>query len=189
MPVLVSGCYYHPDRAAVAFCAECGVGICQECAVNDSRGRVVCRQCANEELRQEHREYRKQIKASGGRFITGKDFLVPGIVGILIAIAGHVVLAFQGYYSAFFLNDYNPKITLMVLVSIMLTYVLCSIPFGWIISSELIPIYHSTTTMGLVNMLKWILRVAITFYFSWLVFTVLWVRFLIRKHRSKNSKS
>lgn len=70
MPVLVSGCYYHPDRAAVAFCAECGVGICQECAVNDSRGRVVCRQCANEELRQEHLPRRV-----GRYFRLARDFI------------------------------------------------------------------------------------------------------------------
>jgi len=187
MPVLVSGCYYHPDRATVAFCAKCGVGICQECAVNDIRGRVVCRQCANEELRQEHREYRKQLKANGGRFVTGKDFLVPGIIGILLVIAAQVGFALQILYSnPFYSYDSNLALMLMIMTGIALTYYVFSMPFCWLILSDLIPIYY-TSEMNPINAFKRFFKLCFTISFGWLVFTVIWVRFLIRKHRSKKA--
>lgn len=87
MYVQVSKCYYHPERGAVATCTKCGVGICRECAVKDSRGRILCYRCGNEDLRQEHKEYRKKLKASGGRFRRGAEFIFPGIIGILIVAA------------------------------------------------------------------------------------------------------
>lgn len=190
MPLRVSGCYYHPGRGTVAICAECGVGICRECAVYDSRGRIVCRQCANEEWRQEHKEYRKQLKANGGRFVTGKDFLVPGIIGILLVIAAQVGFALQILYSnPFYSYDSNLALMLMIMTGIALTYYVFSMPFCWLTLSDLIPTYYSTTELALVNGLKLLLKVTVTFFVGWLIFTVLWVRFLVRKHRSKNSKS
>ena len=73
----VSRCYYHPDKSAVATCTKCGVGICRDCAVKDDQGRILCYRCGNEYLKLEHKEHRKKIKDSGGRFRKGTDFIVP----------------------------------------------------------------------------------------------------------------
>ena len=51
-----SGCYYHRGRLAVATCARCGVGICRDCLVRDENGTILCYQCGNEKLKQEHKE-------------------------------------------------------------------------------------------------------------------------------------
>lgn len=44
-------CYYHPDRPAVAQCADCGKGLCQECANRNSKKIPLCPDCAKKRLR------------------------------------------------------------------------------------------------------------------------------------------
>lgn len=43
-------CYYHPDRPAVAQCADCGKGLCTECASRNSKKIPLCPTCAKKRL-------------------------------------------------------------------------------------------------------------------------------------------
>lgn len=191
MSVQVSNCYYHSDKASVATCAKCGVGICKECAVKDEQGRVVCRQCANEESRQNVREYQKLLKARGGRFVTGKDFLFPGIIGILIVIATAIAVALSNdnYLKYSFFQRGLSMQLMMILAGIFLAYTLFSMPFCYLVLNDWIPSYYSTTTLGLINLTKFWFKLLVTIFLGWLVFTFLWVRFLIRKNKNRDNKA
>ena len=82
----VSGCYYHPNKLSVAVCSECGHGLCRDCIVKGRSGKTLCIDCANRELKQEHKEYQRLLRENGGRFRTGKEFLLPGIIGIVLCV-------------------------------------------------------------------------------------------------------
>lgn len=99
MNVQVRSCYYHPDRPAVAVCAECGVGICKSCTVKSSSGKAICVRCGNEKLRQEHKEFRRVLRERGGRFRTGNEFVVPGIIGTFLCIVCGISLFFDGSFN------------------------------------------------------------------------------------------
>lgn len=192
MQLSASKCYYHPERGAVATCAKCGAGVCQNCAVKDGPGRIVCLECANEELRQKHKDYRKWLKKRGGRFRTGKDFVVPGIIGILIVIAFEILLIYIGYkenyYDIYFSDDASSLVGL-ILAHIILAYWLFSLPFCYLVLKDLIPIYHSTTVLEPVNTFKSCFKVLVMIFLGWFVFTVLWLRFVISKIMASKRKT
>ena len=87
MIVKNSSCYYHVGEIAVATCTHCGVDICKNCAVKDFSGKVICPQCANKMLKEDHKLYKKQTKGRGGLFSSFSEFVLPGIIGILIVVA------------------------------------------------------------------------------------------------------
>lgn len=58
----VSGCYYHPNKLSVAVCSECGHGLCRDCIVKGRSGKTLCIDCANRELKQEHKEYQRLLR-------------------------------------------------------------------------------------------------------------------------------
>lgn len=91
----VNFCYYHPDRTTVAIYSKCGVGICISCTVKRRSGKALCVRCANEELREEHNEFRKLLRERGGRFRTGKEFIVPSIIGIVLCVALTLLIFFD----------------------------------------------------------------------------------------------
>lgn len=184
----ISKCYYHPERNAVATCSKCGAGICRDCAVKDGQGRIICRQCANEELRQEQKDYRKRLKERGGRFRTGKDFIAPGIIGILIIIAAEIWLIYDGSFYQTSLSNGASSLASLILTNIMLAYWLFSMPFCYLVLRDLIPVYHSTTALGLVNAVKLVFKLFVIVFLGWLVFTILWLRLILQRIVSQKDK-
>lgn len=99
MVVSVGRCYYHNDRPSVAVCSICGAGICKDCA-RKNNGQIVCTECyaelSVEKDREEHREFRRQVKAAGGwkkaagrwknKFTTAREFILPGIIGVILVV-------------------------------------------------------------------------------------------------------
>lgn len=179
MQTQVRNCYYHPDRGSVAVCAKCGVGICRECAATDQHGRIVCRQCGNEELRQEHKEYRKRLKESGGRFSSGREFIVPSIIGILIVIVAGVMLFYEGYISQMFRASWS----MAFFASFVFAYFLFSIPFCYLELSDLLAPKYDTIYN---HVFKCVMKITISIFVGWIVFTYIWIRFIVRKTKSKN---
>lgn len=169
MYLQASRCYYHPERGAVAICAKCGVGICRECAVKNNLGQVLCYQCGNEQLRLEHKAHRKRLKEGGGRFRTGREFIFPGIVGICIIIG---VVLLDHFYN-------NNKIMVGGIFYISLfSYILFSLPFGYILLNDLFAPKYDTIYSGFY---KWYWKVWIALLFGWIAFTFYWIRFVIGK--------
>ncbi len=177
MYVQVSRCYYHPGRGAVAICAKCGVGICRDCAVKDDQGIILCYKCGNEKLRQEHEEYRARLKESGGRFKRGSEFIVPGIIGILIVVGIGAIVHYGGI---------NNTMDESVFFRVFLAYFLFSIPFCYIVLSDLFAPKYDTIDNKLNN---WCVKIVISLVFGGIVFTFLWVRFIIRKIASKKNNA
>jgi hypothetical protein len=57
-------CFYHEDKQAVGICKSCGKGVCQECAVDFSKG-LACRGHCEESVRsiiQKIGEYDKNME-------------------------------------------------------------------------------------------------------------------------------
>lgn len=170
MGIKISNCYYHGNRPAVATCAQCGVGICRECAVKDDSGRIICYKCGNSNLKQEHKEYREMIKEQGGRFRNGTEFIVPGIIGILIAIAGGWFIYFGPFDMRVF-TGVNKDF-------IMIEYLLFSSPFGMImLNDRFAPKYD--TWSNLFN--TWFLKVMFSFFIGGIVFAFYLFRFVMSK--------
>lgn len=164
-----SGCYYHPGRLAVAICPKCGVGICRECAVK-AQGRILCYKCANEDIIQEHKEYRKWLKERGGNFSRGQDFIIPGIKGILLAVFGFIIYP---YISA---NNFEVQYFPLML------YSLFSSPFLFTILDDL----ESHKYMKLKNLIdNWMVKVLISYVFGWIIFPFILIRFIIIKNKQK----
>lgn len=181
MKLPVSGCYYHPGELAVAVCAKCGVGICRECAVKNEQGTIICYQCGNEQLKKEHKEFRRMLKERGGRFSTWGDFIVPGIIGVLIDIA-YLILVYVGYPDSSY--DSISKVQIF-LAHILLCYNLFSIPFIYIWTGDLFaPKYEGLRE----RMDRKLLRGGFAFTTGGLlggvIFTIILIRFLIRKKQT-----
>lgn len=161
MKLDASGCYYHPGRRAVAVCSKCGVGVCKECAVKNGHT-ILCYQCADEMLWQEHQEYRKELKEAGGRFIHGTEFIIPGIIGFLIVIAGNGALIYDGNMGHL-MHDAN--ILLVLLARFLFSYFLFSIPFSFVIINDLfIPQYY--------NLEKVAINLILSLFVGWIVFVI-----------------
>lgn len=134
--VQVNGCYYHTDKLAVAVCAECGAGVCENCAVRDDRGRIICVSCGNAILKEEHKQYRQLLKEQGGRFTNGKEFIKPGIIG-LILIFGALFLAFhdgtlvQEYHALAGYGDIS-RLFAGAVALLLFGYMIFSIPFAFL---------------------------------------------------------
>ncbi|NBI10733.1 hypothetical protein D1641_12025 [Colidextribacter sp. OB.20] len=173
MRLQASGCYYHSGRAAVAICAKCGVGVCRECAVKDEYGTILCYQCGNEKLREEHREHRKRLKEAGGRFRKGTEFIIPGIIGALIVIVV-CVLNYTGIGHGGIKNSLGVGIEGMIGIF----YILFSIPFCYIALNDLLVPKYDTMFE---RIRKWVEKIAISLAIGCIVFTFFWIRFLIGK--------
>lgn len=181
----VSNCFYHPDRSAVATCSKCGVGICEYCAVKDVQGKIVCYRCGNEDLKQEHKEYRKSLKERGGRFRKGTEFIVPGIVGTLLVVLSFILLKYSAENGTGSLSSIIDGWEKM-LVNAILAYFIFSLPFCYILLNDLFAPKYDTAHN---NFGKFLLKILISFLFGWLVFTFLWIRFIVRKIMSSKSKN
>lgn len=183
MHAQVSKCYYHPEIGAVATCAKCGVGICRDCAVKDDRGRIICYQCGNKDLKQGHKEYRKRLRENGGRFRTGAEFILPGSVGILIAIAFGAFLYYVGMDSQIVssLSIDGSRGSLL-----LTAYCLFSSPFGYIVLNDLFaPKYDRAINV--------ICDRFMTVFFSPILGSILFaffgIRFIIRRIMLKKNKT
>lgn len=176
MSVKISYCYYHEGTGAVAICSQCGVGICRDCAVKDDSGRVICVSCGNNNLRQEHKQYRQMLKQQGGRFRRGEEFIMPGIIGIFIILAMGAIMFFSE--SRFVAPDslYD------VLVYILVAYMFFSIPFAIILMNDIFAPKYDTINNRIGN---WIIKVSVAIFTGWVVFTFYWVRFVVSKIRKK----
>lgn len=172
MRLQVSKCYYHPDRGAVATCAKCGVGICEYCAVKDAQGKIICYRCGNKDLKQEHKEYRKLLKDRGGRFRKGTEFIVPGIIGILFVAIVLKALAYFGGISDPIIRGWGN------IVYVFIGYMVFSIPFCYIVVNDWFAPKYDTAYN---KFSEWYLKLAISLMIGWLVFTFLWIRFIVRK--------
>lgn len=179
MYIQVSRCYYHPDTPAVAACSSCGVGICKGCAVKDDQGRIICYKCGNKLLKQEHREYQEMLKESGGRFRKGTEFIIPGIIGVLIVVAFGVSIYYDP--SSYF-SSTGPTFIDFVTI-LVLGYMLFSIPFGYIALSDFFaPKYNKIDDI----VFKTTIKVSISLFIGWIFFTFFWIRFIVRKITSKH---
>lgn len=178
MRLQASGCYYHPGRLAVAVCAKCGVGICRDCAVKNAQGTIICYKCGNEELRQEHKEYRKWLKERGGNFSKGTDFIVPGIIGILIVVGMAMLFYLSGQLNEIVRETGKDGISIII-------YELFTIPFCYIVIDDLFA-HKYDTTFNLIN--NWVGKIAISFILGGIVFPVILIHFIIRKNKSKKNK-
>ncbi len=181
MSTQISNCYYHPERGSVATCAKCGVGICKDCAIKDD-GKILCYQCENEILKQEHKEYRKQLKANGGRFSKGKEFIVPGIIGLLMVIAAGVL----AYFGCFDFRMFNGRPGFLLGALLFFAYLLFSTPFCYIVLSDLFA-SKCDTIYGLC--LKCYFKLFVSLLFGWIVFTFFWIRFIFRKVRARRKQA
>lgn len=176
MQLQASRCYYHPERGAVATCTKCGVGLCQDCAIRGDSSEIFCPQCANEILRQEHKEHRRWLKERGGRFVTITDFIIPGIIGILIAVGAGILDHYLNYYGIMYILTGSEKEQLFI------EYALFSAPFCYILLSDLFtPKYDKR--YNIIN--KWLFKVVISFTFGWIVLPFLFIRFIVRKIRGR----
>lgn len=179
MNVKIGYCYYHAGREAVAVCAQCGAGICRECAVKDDGGRIICISCGNSNLRQEHKQYRQLLKQQGGRFINGKEFIMPGIIGFLIVLAMGAIAFFSG--SGIASPDGIYDVLAYILVFAVLAYILFSIPFAIILMSDILAPKYDTLYNRTFN---FFLKIIVAMFIGWIVFTFYWVRFVILKIRA-----
>lgn len=194
MPSQVSRCYYHPENGSVATCSKCGIGLCSKCVRHDLQGRVVCPTCCKEEIRkanklanQEHKEYRKALKESGGQFSSGRDFIRPGIIGMLLLI-GAGLLCFLNYSEM--QEEISHNIALFgigttIFMGVFMAYFLFSIPFCYVVIDDLFPNWYMTGDS--IRFKKFIILV-VSMFVGWIVFTFYWVRFIIRKIRSRKKK-
>lgn len=168
-------CYYHPDRGAVGTCAQCGAGVCNECAVKYD-GKILCRQCANEFLKQEHKEHQKNLKQRGGRFRKGTDFIVPGVIGILFNLVLFGVPYLFGY------SIIDGESAALVVIGM---YELFSIPFCYVALNDLFPHYYETSIFSFTEFLKFFIRVFVSCLAGWIYFPFIVIRFIVSKHRKK----
>lgn len=180
----ISNCYYHVERPSVALCSKCGVGICRECAVKDG-GRILCVSCGNENLKMEHKQYRQMLKQQGGRFKSAKEFIIPGIIGLLIILTIVVLIGFTD--SEAILREINHcnniyQIFGLLLAGIFIAYALFSVPFAVILMNDIFAPKYDTRW----NILsKWYFRFWIALFFGWIVFTFYLVRFIIIRIKAK----
>ena len=174
MSVNVSRCYYHMDEPAVAVCAQCGAGICRRCAVKDDYGKVICSKCGNSNLKQEHREYRKLLKQNGGRFRDGTEFIIPGIIGILI----NIVIGFIDYK----VNIFELGVTMGdIILRIFLIYMFFSIPFCMtMLNDRFAPRYDTRLN----HFSHWYFKICFSLFAGWIVFTFYLIRFIVCKIKS-----
>lgn len=176
MNVRISRCYYHVEKPAVAVCAQCGADICRECAVKDDFGRIICCECGNNNLKQEHKKYREALKQQGGRFRDGKEFVIPGIIGILI----NIVICLIAYNENFLVSGNGVMMDILVMIPVM--YVFFSIPFCMImLNDRFAPRYDTWYN----HFSGWYWKIVISFLVGWIVFTFYLIRYIIIKIKSK----
>lgn len=181
MQTQVGKCYYHPDVGSVALCAKCGVGLCRDCAISEG-GKILCPLCADELLKQEHKEYRKWIKERGGHFVEGRDFIKPGIIGLLMILVFavlEVVLDQNQFISAMFYSSLPLPVCVFLIV--LLAYLIFSIPFGYVIVNDL---FAPRCRRGLTS-LTFAFTATVSFTFGWIIFAVILVQFFVCKKRTR----
>lgn len=172
MGLRASGCYYHPGKLAVATCAKCGAGICRDCLVKDENGTIFCYRCRNEDLKQEHKEYRKWLKENGGRFKNWTDFVIPSIIGILLIVLGAALIRIGAIPS---LAD---KIAVLYM-----SYMLFSLPFGYTVWNDLL----TPKCEILLEILRtWGMKVCFSMMTGCFIFPFVLIRFVVRKIRQKS---
>ncbi len=169
MDLRASGCYYHPGRLAVATCAKCGVGICRSCAVRE-QGRILCYKCANKDIVQEHKEYRKLLKERGGNFSYATDFIAPAIKGIVLAII--IPIALDWFYRVQG-DSFAPDIGLP-----FIRYALFSSPFLYTILDDLFAPKWKTINDLVGN---WWAKALVSLLFGGFAFPFILIRFIIKK--------
>lgn len=177
MSVNVSCCYYHEGKAAVGVCAQCGAGICRECAVKDDTGRIICYKCGNKKLKQEHKQAKEMIKQQGGRFRNGSEFIKPGIIGGVLMIGAGLGLINDG----FLMLGHGS-----IIAFIMIEYMIFSIPFAMIMLRDLFAARYMTLNdhWGM-----WLLKLFVSLLIGWIVFTFYLIRFVRTKRKSAKTKT
>ena len=175
MDLRANGCYYHPGRLAVATCARCGVGICRDCLVRDENGTILCYQCGNEKLKQEHKEYRKWLKETGGRFKNWTEFIIPSIIGVLIIVLAAALIHIEAVPP---ITDKRDMVGM--------TYMLFSIPFGYTIWNDLLTPKYETIWNKVFG--TWCTKVAFSLISGWIILPFVLIRFIVRKIRPNNHK-
>ena len=208
----VGGCYYHEGRLAVATCSKCGVGLCRDCVRKD-RGAIICPNCERELLRQgvrqqnqrlkaDDQEYRQWLKERGGHFVEGKDFLIPAIIGLVIAgfFCGHYLYNYLTdlFYRWSIGEGYTPTVVEIILLTATLAaqmfvmfYLAFSIPFGYVTIRDIFPyrVLSSDTGASFILILTRFCFIAMgASIFGWAFFTFYWVRFLVRRRRAKKAQ-
>ena len=175
MDLRANGCYYHPGRLAVATCARCGVGICRDCLVRDENGTILCYQCGNKKLKQEHKEYRKWLKEAAGRFKNWTEFIIPSIIGGLIIVLAAALIHIEAVPP---ITDKRDMVGM--------TYMLFSIPFGYTIWNDLLTPKYETIWNKVFG--TWCTKVAFSLISGWIILPFVLIRFIVRKIRPNNHK-
>lgn len=112
-------CYNHAERDAVAACAECGKGLCRECA--DRWAPPLCEVCAGNRIQMQRAQAQRLTRVSVILFFI---FALLGIVmGTVSCIAHGTPL----------------RIPLGILQSLVTAYIVAGIPCGWSVLTGITP--------------------------------------------------
>ena len=176
--IILGNCYYHAGKFAVTTCTNCGVSICKECAVKDFDKNIICVQCGNRMLKEDHKAFRKEVKDRGGMFSEGVEFIIPSIVGIILAVAFIVttmnVDAFKPLYSE------DTKTIIAVCAAYFVLFF--GLPYGYVALRELFA--DRFVSFGAIIGIWW-LKVMVSMFFGWLFFLFFIIRFIIRRIRDR----
>ncbi|MBR1832745.1 MAG: hypothetical protein IJ784_09985 [Ruminiclostridium sp.] len=109
-------CYHHPDRDAVAYCSQCGRGLCAECS--DAHNPIMCDNCAQLAVQQLVDDYNEIIRKNKQKIRT--------IHIIIIVTTILVTLGFWGIAR-------SPIAALLtgVPTGIFVGWEIAGIPYGW----------------------------------------------------------
>lgn len=175
-------CKYHSDRPAIGQCQACGIFVCSSCSVKREK-RLLCHSCANIELSADRKEERKYYKNRGGRFVKGKDFIVPSIFGLLLAF-GFIILLLVN--NAFYINpSIREAFYLVRNVSIACILIFC-IPYGFIFINSLLPDIYMNFA---IRAILFIIKLIFSFIVGWLAFIVYLIKFFIGRKKNKKKSS
>lgn len=85
-------CYYHPSRAAVAQCPDCGKGLCRKCA--SVYVKPICRECNQARFKHERASYIRPLVGCTAFFLIG--CAIAGGAGEPPLLGGYLLTCLYG---------------------------------------------------------------------------------------------
>ena len=120
------GCYHHPSRQAVAKCARCGKGVCEDChdSYGAGDGNTLCFDCTEAMVEEHVAEiwaFRQKVKKERifmiiGMVIGACFFIEAGVVGVVLGagIGGSLWTIIKTIGSVFFKEEQGTVIAVMM---------------------------------------------------------------------------
>lgn len=112
-------CYHHPDRDAVAYCGNCGRGLCSECS--DRYDPVLCEKCAQEIISDQRAEDAVNLKKAKR---TLKTLRIIMIVFAVLGVLGGILTLTSGS------GKISDVLSMVLGVPLSIWFIL-GIPSGW----------------------------------------------------------